>query len=452
MAEEPQRTIISVVGMGGSGKTTLVANTFNKQSVKQHFEFCSWITVSQQYAIEELFRSMVKDIYKQKNEEVPMHVDTMTYRALLETCAVLAVKKVPCCLRRGVEHQFWQEISIAFPEGMCGSRVMVTTRREDVAPLQPTFVSYVHRILPLRDNDAWEFFCKKAFPNELGWCQSHLDSLARNLVEKCEGLPLAIATLGGMKSSKKSISEWKRVRDNLAWELSNNPSLELMRTILLLTYHNPPFQLKHFSLYSLLPEDYEIRRNRISRLWMAGVLEMGNDILPEAVAKSYIMELISRKESFLAACDGEKGEEQRGNHRCSIQVKDKEIKTGNGTSQLRSLIIFVVDETCKFNELPSGLKLLRVLDLEDAPIDELPKERLCLVEGFKKLQYLNLRQFPQQKEIVIETRVMPGLKDSKSSNARSRFDCHTDVRMNWWRAYAEKETAPIYTTHLTHQN
>ncbi|PPR82401.1 hypothetical protein GOBAR_AA38311 [Gossypium barbadense] len=295
MAEEPQRTIISVVGMGGSGKTTLVANTFNKQSVKQHFEFCSWITVSQQYAIEELFRSMVKDIYKQKNEEVPMHVDTMTYRALLETCAVLAVKKVPCCLRRGVEHQFWQEISIAFPEGMCGSRVMVTTRREDVAPLQPRFVSYVHRILPLRDNDAWEFFCKKAFPNELGWCQSHLDSLARNLVEKCEGLPLAIATLGGMKSSKKSISEWKRVRDNLAWELSNNPSLELTRTILLLTYHNPPFQLKHFSLYSLLPEDYEIRRNRISRLWMAGVLEMGNDILPEAVAKSYLMELISRR-------------------------------------------------------------------------------------------------------------------------------------------------------------
>ncbi|KAH1090776.1 hypothetical protein J1N35_018033 [Gossypium stocksii] len=90
--------------MGGSGKTTLVANTFNKQSVKQHFDFCSWITVSQQYAIEELFRSMVKDIYKQKNEEVPMHVDTMTYRALLETCAVLAVKKVTYRLRRGVEH------------------------------------------------------------------------------------------------------------------------------------------------------------------------------------------------------------------------------------------------------------------------------------------------------------------------------------------------------------
>ncbi|MBA0558058.1 hypothetical protein Golob_015095 [Gossypium lobatum] len=351
---------------------------------------------------------MVKDIYKQKNEEVPMHVDTMTYRALLETCAVLAVKKVPCCLRRGVEHSFWQEISIAFPEGMCGSRVMATTRREDVAPFQPRFVSYVHRILPLRDNDAWEFFCKKAFPNELGRCLSHLDSLARNLVEKCEGLPLAIATLGGMKSSKKSIAEWKRVRDNLAWELSNNPSLELMRTILLHSYHNPPFQLKHCSLYcSLLPEDYEIRRNRISRLWLAGVLEMDF-----ALSKS-------KEESFLAACDGEKGEEQRGNHRCSIQVKDKEIKTGNGTSQLRSLIIFVVDETCKFNELPSGLKLLRVLDLEDAPIDELPRERLCLVEGFKKLQYLNLRQLPQQKEIVIETGVMPGLKESTSSNARS---------------------------------
>ncbi|KAL1082215.1 hypothetical protein V6Z11_D09G120500 [Gossypium hirsutum] len=335
MAEEPQQTIISVVGMGGSGKTTLVANTFNKQ--KHYWRLVQFLQ-SRRYLV------VLDEVWS---------------------------------------NQFWQEISIAFPEGMCGSRVMATTRREDVAPFQPRFVSYVHRILPLRDNDAWEFFCKKAFPNELGQCLSHLDSLARNLVEKC-----------GMKSSKKSIAEWKRVRDNLAWELSNNPSLELMRTILLHSYHKPPFQLKHCSLYcSLLPEDYEIRRNRISRLWMAGVLEMGNDILPEAVAKSYLMELISRnfalsiskEESFLAACDGEKGEEQRGNHRCSIQVKDKEIKTGN------------------------------VLDLEDAPVDELPSEFGHLLN----LRYLNLSK-TQGKKLPNEIVKLQNLRQLSASYLTKR--------------------------------
>lgn len=165
--ETRRRSVISVVGMGGSGKTTLVANTFNKQSVKQHFDFCSWITVSQQYVIEELFRSMVKEIYKQRCEDV----DTMTYRELVETLVqYLQSRKYLIVLDDVWSRQFWQEISIAFPEGMRGSRIMVTTRREDVAPIQSGFVSHIHLIQPLRKDEAWELFCKKAFPNEHEGC------------------------------------------------------------------------------------------------------------------------------------------------------------------------------------------------------------------------------------------------------------------------------------------
>ncbi|KAK9001645.1 hypothetical protein V6N11_083424 [Hibiscus sabdariffa] len=57
-------------------------------------------------------------------------------------------------------------------------------------------------------------------------------------------------------------------------------------------------------------------------------------------------------------------------------------------SRVRSLFVFTVDETSKssFNRLPSGFKLLRVLDLEGTPINELQDE---LVNLFN-LRFLNL--------------------------------------------------------------
>ncbi|OMO76951.1 Disease resistance protein [Corchorus olitorius] len=227
MDEEPRRTITSVVGMGSSGKTTLVANTFNKQSVKKHFDFRTWITVSRLYAVEELLKLMVKE-YKQTNKEDPMKVDNMRYKELVETLVqYLQPIKYLIVLDDVWDIQFWQEINIVLREGLRGSRVMVTTRNEDVAPSQYGFVSYVHRIQPLRREEAWELFCKRAFPDDLGRCPTHLDSiLSRNLAEKCKGLPLAIVALGGFMSSKKSIAEWKKVHDNLNWELSNNTALE----------------------------------------------------------------------------------------------------------------------------------------------------------------------------------------------------------------------------------
>ncbi|KAE8735488.1 hypothetical protein F3Y22_tig00000340pilonHSYRG00481 [Hibiscus syriacus] len=364
MAEEPRRTVISVVGMGGSGKNTLVANTFNEQSVKRNFEFCTWITVSQQYAIEELLRSIVKDIYNQTTREVLM-----------------------------------QEINIAFPEGMRRSRVVVTTRREDVVPCQSGFLSHVHRIQPLRMNDAWDLFCKKAFPNGLGRCSSHLDeSLARNLVKKCEGLPLAISALGGLMSSKKSITERKRVHDNMAWELSNNPLLEIMKTISMLSYHDLPFQLEQGFLYfSLFPEDYEIVRKRIMRLWTAeGFLESIKDVQPEAVSESYLMELISRslvqvtlrnefgrprkfkmhdlirdfalsiakEESFLAECNGDKGVEEEEIHCYLVRVKDEEITTANDLGNAP-----INEEPIEFGDLFN----LRYLNMSRTQVEKLPK-------------------------------------------------------------------------------
>ena len=69
--------------------------------------------------------------------------------------------------------------------------------------------------------------------------------------------------------------------------------------------------------------------------------------------------------------------------RISIHKTDGEFKSFTGMPKLRSFLVF----NKSLKTLPSGSKMLKVLDLEDAPIDELPDEVLKLFN----LRYLNLR-------------------------------------------------------------
>ena len=54
------RMVISVVGIGGLGKTTLVKIGYDNEIVVAHFDCRAWITVSQSYKMEELLRETIK--------------------------------------------------------------------------------------------------------------------------------------------------------------------------------------------------------------------------------------------------------------------------------------------------------------------------------------------------------------------------------------------------------
>ncbi|XP_008235615.1 PREDICTED: disease resistance protein RPM1-like [Prunus mume] len=422
MDEAKHQTVVSVVGMGGSGKTTLVARTFKDDIVKRHFECYAWITVSQSYVIEDLLRRLIKEFHKEKKEEVPAEMNAMSYNELLEILVnYLETKRYLVVLDDVWDVHLWEKLRFSFPDKQLGSRVMLTTRREDIASSSFGVESHVHKIQPLEMGDAWELFSMKAFSSyQNKSCSPELLPLARELVEKCEGLPLAIVALSGLMSSKKSLTEWSTVYNSLNWHLTNNSLLEPMKMrILLFSFNDLPYRLKQCFLYcSLFPEDYVIINNRLIRLWIAeGFVEHVEGLTPEEVANSYLMELIFRnmlqqrfrgslpsckmhdllreialsiakKEKFGDVHEGSETVEETGALRLSIQTTNEEIGAGRGMSRLHSFLVFatVVSSFSFSNKLPFDLKLLKVLDLEDVPIDNLPDRVTCLFN----LKYLSL--------------------------------------------------------------
>uniref|UniRef100_A0A2N9GZF1 Disease resistance protein RPM1-like n=1 Tax=Fagus sylvatica TaxID=28930 RepID=A0A2N9GZF1_FAGSY len=379
-------TVISIVGMGGSGKTTLVASTYNNDDVKKHFNCCAWITVSQSYDIEDLLRSMIKEFHESRKEAKPTELSSMNYRQLLNTLVKYLEKKIYLLVLDDVwDTNLLDEIKVILRDSYPGSKIILTTRNEVVASHPFVGEPRVYHIEKLEKGEAWELFCKKAFST--GSCPHDLTLLAQELVGKCEGLPLALAALGSLMYAK-NISQWKEIYNSLKWSLSNNPKLQAVKTILLLSFNDLPYRLKHCFLYcSLFPEDYEIRRKRIMMLWMAeGFVEQVEGSTLEEVAESYLVQLSFRsmlqvKEKFGVVHDA--GEEMKEYKARRISIQNKELESFTGMSKIRSILVF----NKSLKTLPSGSKMLRVLDLEDAPIDELPDELFKLFN----LRYLSLR-------------------------------------------------------------
>ncbi|KAJ4843367.1 hypothetical protein Tsubulata_040632 [Turnera subulata] len=166
---------------------------------------------------------------------------------------------------------------------------------EDVAAKSSEVGCNIHCIKPMEENEAWNLFCMKAFRWNAIRCPQELKDLAKD-VEKCQGLPLAVVCLGGLFSTKRSELEWKTTYKSLNWELSNNSMLERLKSNLVLSYNDLPYRLKNCFLYCcLFPEDYEIEREGIARLWIAeGFIEKVRGLTLEEVADRYLVELIRR--------------------------------------------------------------------------------------------------------------------------------------------------------------
>ncbi|KAG6528222.1 hypothetical protein ZIOFF_010373 [Zingiber officinale] len=309
----PELTTISLVGFGGLGKTTLAKIVYDDPIiVGGHFQSRVWIAVSQNYSIKELLKKIIRQISinEQQIRDVFECQD-----ASLNTEQLLNIMDKAQLVKTIRDHlhgkrymivfddvwstEAWESLSIALPQGKEGSRVIVTSRSEEVANYSCSRNrQFIFKISPLSPEKSWELFCRKVFEAPEYSCPRELENVGKEILQKCDGLPLAIVTIGGLLSSKpdKKHEEWKDFGDHLRLEIQTNDMLSKIHQILLLSYNDLSFHLKPCFLFlGIFPEDYQIGRKRLMRQWIAEGIVSGVGGFPaEKVAERCFNQLVSR--------------------------------------------------------------------------------------------------------------------------------------------------------------
>ncbi|KAI9125089.1 hypothetical protein K1719_003705 [Acacia pycnantha] len=290
--------VISVTGMGGLGKTTLVKKVYDDPEVKKHFKTCVWITVSQSSSTEELLKDMVKKLFHEIRRPIPEGLESIRSDQLKMIIKKLLKKRRYLVVFDDVWHMYeWEAVKYALPNNTCGSRVMITTRKTDLASISCIeSKGKVYNMHRLSEDEAWDLFCRKTFPDHS--CPSYLMSICKCILRKCEGLPLAIVAVSGILATKDrcAIDEWDMICHSLGAELRGNDKLDNLKKVLGLSFSDLPYHLKLCILYlSVFPEAYLIKRMRLVRLWIAeGFIEAKEGRTLEEVAEDYLKELLNR--------------------------------------------------------------------------------------------------------------------------------------------------------------
>ncbi|EEF30141.1 conserved hypothetical protein [Ricinus communis] len=150
--------------------------------------------------MEELLRTMIRRLQLRQENMLPAFegIDTMNELLLIEKLREYLIEKRYLEIFYDVWGiDFWGYIMIALPDNGKGKRVIITTCNAGVAP-SPNQSPFYHvfKLQPLLKREAYELFCKKVFQSNGGICLPELQQLSHAIVEKCEGLPLAIVTIG----------------------------------------------------------------------------------------------------------------------------------------------------------------------------------------------------------------------------------------------------------------
>ncbi|XP_068485216.1 putative disease resistance RPP13-like protein 1 [Phaseolus vulgaris] len=282
-------SILSIVGMGGVGKTTLAQNVFNDPRTDEaKFDVKAWVCVSDEFDVFKVSKAILEDVTTSTDDSRDTE---MVHRRLKEK---LLGKKFLLILDDvwNENQPKWEEVRKPLLLGAQGSKILVTTRSKEVAS---TMWSEEYSLQQLQEDDCWKLFAKHAFRDDGTQPNQECREIGMKIVKKCKGLPLALKTMGSLLYNKSSFSEWQTVFRSEIWEFSKE-RCDIIPALALSYIHLPSHLKVCFAYCALFPKDYEFKKEDLIKLWMTENFAQcrSHSKTSEEVCQQYFNDLLSR--------------------------------------------------------------------------------------------------------------------------------------------------------------
>ncbi|CAA7055702.1 unnamed protein product [Microthlaspi erraticum] len=236
-----ERRTLGLYGMGGVGKTTLLARINNKfVEAENAFDIVIWVVDSKDLQIESIQNQIL-----------------------------------------GRLHDIWSEvdlnkIGVPPPTQDNGSKIVFTTRSKEVCKAMKADDEL--KVDCLSPKDAWGLFRITVAETTLN-CHEDIPMLAREVAEKCCGLPLALTVIGKAMACNEDVRDWRHAVKVINTSSHKFPGMEeKILSTLKFSYDGLKDQsVKECFLYcSLFPEDHEINKEELIDYWISEGLINGS--------------------------------------------------------------------------------------------------------------------------------------------------------------------------------
>ncbi|CAL4897167.1 unnamed protein product [Urochloa decumbens] len=405
--------IASILGFGGLGKTALANAVYAK--IEAQFDCCGFVSVSQNPDMKKLFKALLSHL---TGNNIKEQYELDDKWLIDELRGFLEGKRYFIIIDDIWDISVWKTIRFAMPDNKCGYRIITTTRVLDVAEQ----VGGVYHMKPLCPHNSKILLYSRIFGSADKYSNAkcpdeQLVEVSDKILKKCAGVPLAILTIASLLASKgKNKLDWFEVCNSIGVGLENSFDVENMRKILsFISYYDLPSYLRKCLLYlSVFPEDDEIDKDRLIRMWIAedligyekqgkSLFEVGETYFNELINKSMIQPVYDDYEVVIRRLCLHNSKEDHVTSETTMSMQQVRSASCclpaaiNLMPELRSFnVLRVLDlQSCYLSEAYSLKYLgtlfhLRYLGLMNTRINHLPEE----IGNLKLLQTLDISMNP----------------------------------------------------------
>ncbi|KAL0910428.1 hypothetical protein M5K25_021410 [Dendrobium thyrsiflorum] len=286
-------SLLSIVGHGGMGKTTLLQHVYEKDEITKEFDLKMWVCVSNNFDVKKVIADMLESLDK----DWPRL--ELTLEALQDSLRIeMTAKKFLLVLDdiweedEEKDKSKWEDVLAPLASGGFGSKIMVTTRTDSVALMFAKVIKKKKETVKLdglEEDESLQLLNSHAFAGVENTPDDHqkLRAIAGEIVKKLLGSPLAAKVIGGVLKDNFDERHWRTVLE------SNLLGQNSINSIFRLSYIVLPNHLQNcFAFCCMFPQDHTFVKDDLVRMWIAlGFIQPSQGMTMEDIGGSILIEI-----------------------------------------------------------------------------------------------------------------------------------------------------------------